>query len=116
MSVSFRSVGSDAEVVVDERVNVGVFVDNFGHGLACAMTGLAVDADEFGSVARVGCLKRGGVFERVSRHYAVVDGTLGGGGHAYEVCRRLSSSGRFIGIDQDGDAIEAAARKLSGFG
>ena len=30
-----------------------------------------------------------------------VDGTLGGGGHAYEVCKRLSNKGRFIGIDQD---------------
>ena len=29
-----------------------------------------------------------------------VDGTLGGGGHAYEVCRRLSGRGRLIGIEQ----------------
>ena len=35
-----------------------------------------------------------------------VDGTLGGGGHAYEVCKRLGS-GKLIGIDQDADAIEA---------
>ena len=44
-----------------------------------------------------------------------VDGTLGGGGHAYEVCRCLSKKGRFIGIDQDEDAIEAATRRLSEF-
>lgn len=44
-----------------------------------------------------------------------VDGTLGGGGHAYEVCKRLSSKGRFIGIDQDEDAIKAATRRLSEF-
>lgn len=44
-----------------------------------------------------------------------VDGTLGGGGHAYEVCRRLSGRGRLIGIDQDEDAIKAAARRLSEF-
>ena len=37
-----------------------------------------------------------------------VDGTLGGGGHAYEVCRRLNNKGSFIGIDQDAAAIEAA--------
>ena len=37
-----------------------------------------------------------------------VDGTLGGGGHAYEVCRRLGEHGRLIGIDQDADAIAAA--------
>ena len=37
-----------------------------------------------------------------------VDGTLGGGGHASEVCRRLGEHGRLIGIDQDQDAITAA--------
>ena len=34
-----------------------------------------------------------------------VDGTLGGGGHASEVCRRLGEHGRLIGIDQDQDAF-----------
>ena len=37
-----------------------------------------------------------------------VDATLGGGGHAFEVCSRLGDKGRFIGIDQDADAVEAA--------
>ncbi len=45
-----------------------------------------------------------------------VDGTLGGGGHAYEVCKRLNDKGRFIGIDQDEAAIEAASARLSDFG
>ena len=45
-----------------------------------------------------------------------VDGTLGGGGHAYEVCRQLSDKGRFIGIDQDEAAIEAASSRLIDFG
>ncbi len=45
-----------------------------------------------------------------------VDGTLGGGGHAYEVCRRLNDKGRFIGIDQDEAAIVAAGIRLGGFG
>ena len=45
-----------------------------------------------------------------------VDATLGGGGHAFEVCSRLSDKGRFIGIDQDADAIEAASKRLEGFG
>ena len=39
-----------------------------------------------------------------------VDGTLGGGGHAFEVCSRLSDKGRLIGIDQDADAIAAAGK------
>lgn len=45
-----------------------------------------------------------------------VDGTLGGGGHAYEVCKQLNNMGRFIGIDQDEAAIEAAGQRLADFG
>lgn len=45
-----------------------------------------------------------------------VDGTLGGGGHAYEVCKRLSDAGHFYGIDQDAAAIAAASQRLSEFG
>ena len=44
-----------------------------------------------------------------------LDGTLGGGGHAYEVCSRLNDKGRFFGIDQDADAIAAAEEKLEQF-
>ena len=44
-----------------------------------------------------------------------VDGTLGGGGHSYEICRRLSGNGRLIGIDQDAAAIKAAAGRLEEF-
>ncbi|HIT90956.1 MAG TPA: 16S rRNA (cytosine(1402)-N(4))-methyltransferase RsmH [Candidatus Merdenecus merdavium] len=44
-----------------------------------------------------------------------VDGTLGGGGHAFEVCRRLSDEGRFVGIDQDEAAIAAASQRLAEF-
>ena len=45
-----------------------------------------------------------------------VDGTLGGGGHAWEVCSRLNDKGSFIGIDQDAAAIEAASARLRDFG
>lgn len=45
-----------------------------------------------------------------------VDGTLGGAGHASEVCKRLSATGRFIGIDQDDAAIAAAGERLREFG
>ncbi|MDD2959454.1 MAG: 16S rRNA (cytosine(1402)-N(4))-methyltransferase RsmH [Lachnospiraceae bacterium] len=44
-----------------------------------------------------------------------VDGTLGGGGHSYEICKRLTKNGRLIGIDQDAAAIEAAGRRLEEF-
>ncbi|MCJ7856359.1 16S rRNA (cytosine(1402)-N(4))-methyltransferase RsmH [Lachnospiraceae bacterium NSJ-143] len=45
-----------------------------------------------------------------------VDGTLGGGGHSFEIARRLGKGGRLIGIDQDTDAINAARERLSEFG
>lgn len=44
-----------------------------------------------------------------------VDGTLGGGGHSYEIASRLSDKGRLIGIDQDADAIAAATKRLEPF-
>ncbi len=43
-----------------------------------------------------------------------VDGTAGGGGHSFEIAKRLDG-GRLIAIDQDPDAIEAAGKRLSGF-
>ncbi|HHU72244.1 MAG TPA: 16S rRNA (cytosine(1402)-N(4))-methyltransferase RsmH [Clostridiales bacterium] len=43
-----------------------------------------------------------------------VDGTLGGGGHSYEIAKRLST-GRLIGIDQDEAAIKAASERLKEF-
>ena len=45
-----------------------------------------------------------------------VDGTLGGAGHAYEVCKRLGDSGRFVGIDQDEAAIITGRTRLQEFG
>lgn len=44
-----------------------------------------------------------------------VDCTLGGGGHSYEIAKRLSSKGRLIGIDQDTTALKAAKEKLKEF-
>lgn len=43
-----------------------------------------------------------------------VDGTLGGGGHSLEIVKRLKN-GRLIGIDRDGNAIEAARKRLDGY-
>ena len=44
-----------------------------------------------------------------------VDVTLGGAGHALEVCKRLNKNGSFIGIDQDEAAIEASSKRLEDF-
>ncbi|MBN2438500.1 MAG: 16S rRNA (cytosine(1402)-N(4))-methyltransferase RsmH, partial [Deltaproteobacteria bacterium] len=45
-----------------------------------------------------------------------VDGTLGGGGHAFEILRNSAPDGRLIGIDADGDAIREAQKRLAPFG
>ena len=44
-----------------------------------------------------------------------VDGTLGGGGHSLEICKRLGNGGRLVGIDQDMDAIKAATKRLEDY-
>ncbi len=44
-----------------------------------------------------------------------VDGTAGGGGHSFEIARRLDN-GRLIAIDQDEAAVKAAAARLVPFG
>jgi 16S rRNA (cytosine1402-N4)-methyltransferase len=44
-----------------------------------------------------------------------VDGTLGGGGHSYEIASRLTT-GHLYGFDQDTDALEAAGKRLEVFG
>lgn len=44
-----------------------------------------------------------------------VDGTMGGAGHGYEVCKRLGPDGRYIGIDRDADAIVAGKERLAEF-
>jgi len=46
----------------------------------------------------------------------VVDATLGGAGHSFELARRLVPGGRLIGIDQDLDALAEAGRRLAPFG
>lgn len=45
-----------------------------------------------------------------------LDGTLGGGGHAWQICSRLNEKGSFYGIDQDDAAICAAGERLQEFG
>lgn len=45
-----------------------------------------------------------------------VDCTLGGGGHSYEIARRLGPKGRLIGLDQDDNALKAGGERLAPFG
>lgn len=42
----------------------------------------------------------------------VIDGTLGGGGHTYEILRRFGSSIKLICLDLDHDAIARAKEKI----
>ena len=53
------------------------------------------------------CIKPDGIY---------MDGTLGGGGHSHEICKRLGEHGKLYGIDQDADAIAAATERLLPFG
>lgn len=52
---------------------------------------------------------------KVQANGIYVDGTLGGAGHALEICKQLSATGRFIGIDRDEAAIVAAGNHLSAY-
>ena len=51
-------------------------------------------------------LKEGGIY---------VDGTVGGGGHSYEILSRVPTA-RLIGFDRDEEAVEAASKRLAEFG
>lgn len=44
-----------------------------------------------------------------------VDGTVGGGGHAYEILKNSAPDGRLIGIDMDDDALHESERRLIDF-
>ncbi len=46
----------------------------------------------------------------------VVDGTVGGGGHAEAILERTAPDGRLIGLDLDGEAIRESQQRLGGFG
>ncbi|MDQ5986273.1 MAG: Ribosomal RNA small subunit methyltransferase H [Syntrophus sp. SKADARSKE-3] len=51
--------------------------------------------------------RRGGVY---------VDGTVGGGGHAFAVLEQIGPDGILIGIDKDDDALAEAGKCLKAFG
>lgn len=52
------------------------------------------------------CIKPGGIY---------LDGTMGGGGHSYEIAKRLTAGGKLVAVDKDGDAHEAAQKRLQDF-
>ncbi|HSA60522.1 MAG TPA: 16S rRNA (cytosine(1402)-N(4))-methyltransferase RsmH [bacterium] len=43
-----------------------------------------------------------------------VDATVGAGGHAGEILKRLGAGGRLLGIDRDSDILEQARERLAG--
>lgn len=45
-----------------------------------------------------------------------VDGTLGGAGHAAQICKRLGGKGMLIGLDQDEEAVAVSKERLSVYG
>ncbi len=45
-----------------------------------------------------------------------VDCTLGEGGHAKAILKQMGKEGRLIGVDRDGEAIEAAEERLKKYG
>jgi len=45
----------------------------------------------------------------------VLDATVGGGGHAEEILKKIGPQGRLIGLDADREAIDIAANKLAGY-
>ena len=55
-------------------------------------------------------------FLRLAPGMTVVDGTLGGGGHAERILEEITPGGRLIGIDKDEYALERARERLKAFG
>jgi 16S rRNA (cytosine1402-N4)-methyltransferase len=55
-------------------------------------------------------------FLLTERNGIYVDGTVGGGGHAEQICRWLGAQGRLIGCDADSDALDEAGKRLAPFG
>ncbi len=51
----------------------------------------------------------------VKENGTYIDATVGGAGHSIEIAKLLNADGLLIGIDQDPEALNAAAKRLSGF-
>jgi 16S rRNA (cytosine1402-N4)-methyltransferase len=58
------------------------------------------------AVASLNC-RKGGIY---------LDGTVGGGGHAYEILKKTGPDGILVGIDLDEDALLESERRLDTFG
>jgi 16S rRNA (cytosine1402-N4)-methyltransferase len=54
-------------------------------------------------------------FLNVQENGIYIDATLGAGGHAQEILKRLGG-GRLLGLDRDPQALEVAGNNLAGFG
>ena len=54
-------------------------------------------------------------FLNVKKDGVYIDGTIGLGGHTYEILSKLSSKGKVIGLDRDTDALEISTKRLASF-
>ena len=52
---------------------------------------------------------------KIKKDGIYVDGTLGGAGHSEEIVKKLSETGKLIGIDRDEEALEAAKKRLENY-
>jgi 16S rRNA (cytosine1402-N4)-methyltransferase len=52
---------------------------------------------------------------KLQKGQTIVDGTLGGAGHARGILESITPGGTLVGIDQDADAIERCAKRLEDY-
>lgn len=52
---------------------------------------------------------------KLSAGLTVVDGTIGGGGHAAEIIKKILPGGKLIGVDKDEEALARCKKKFAGF-
>ena len=60
------------QIAHHKSIIVGCLINHFRDGLSAAVTGFALNANEFGLIAGVGCLKRGSILKGMRRHHTII--------------------------------------------